>query len=32
MFDPNAKLPLRLLQFEADLDSDKLKQFAATCH
>ena len=32
MFDPNAKLPLRLLQFESDLDSAKLKDFVATCH
>ena len=32
MFDPAAKLQLRLLQFEATLDAAKLKQFAATCH
>ena len=32
MFDPNAKLPLRLLNFESTLDAAKLKQFAATCH
>jgi hypothetical protein len=32
MFDPAAKLPLRLLNFESDLDAAKLKQFAATCH
>jgi len=31
MFDPNAKLPLRVLEFQADLDGAKLKQFAATC-
>lgn len=32
MFDPAAKLPLRLLNFESDLNVAKLKQFAATCH
>jgi hypothetical protein len=32
MFDPAAKLPLRLLQFVADIDAGKLKEFAATCH
>jgi hypothetical protein len=32
MFDPNAKLPLRLLNFESTLDAAKLKQFAVTCH
>ncbi len=32
IFDPAAKLPLRLLKFEAELDSAMLKQFAATCH
>lgn len=32
MFDPAAKLPLSLLNFEASLDAAKLKQFAATCH
>jgi len=32
MFDPAAKLPLRLLNFESDLNVGKLKQFAATCH
>jgi hypothetical protein len=32
MFDPAAKLPLRLLNFESNLDAAKLKQFAATCH
>jgi hypothetical protein len=32
MFDPAAKLPLRLLNFESTLDDAKLKAFAATCH
>jgi hypothetical protein len=32
IFDPAAKLPMRLLKFEAVLDSAMLKQFAATCH
>jgi hypothetical protein len=32
LFDPNAKLPMRLLKFEAELDGALLKQFAATCH
>ena len=31
IFDPAAKLPLRLLKFEAELNSAMLKQFAATC-
>jgi hypothetical protein len=32
IFDPAAKLPMRLLKFEASLDSTMLKQFAASCH
>jgi hypothetical protein len=32
IIDPAAKLPLRLLKFEASLESAMLKQFAATCH
>jgi hypothetical protein len=32
MFDTAAKLPLRLLNFESELNATKLKQFAATCH
>ena len=32
IFDPAAKLPMRLLKFEAELDSVLLKQFAGTCH
>ncbi len=32
IFDAAAKLPLRLLKFEAELNSAMLKQFAATCH
>jgi hypothetical protein len=32
IFDPTAKLPMRLLKFEANLDSPLLKQFAGTCH
>jgi hypothetical protein len=32
IFDPAAKLPMRLLKFEAELDSAQLKQFAGTCH
>ena len=32
IFDPAAKLPMRLLKFEAELDSALLKQFAGTCH
>jgi hypothetical protein len=32
LFDPAAKLPLRLAQFEADLNGTQLKKFAATCH
>jgi len=32
IFDPAAKLPMRLLKFEATLDSTLLKQFAASCH
>jgi hypothetical protein len=32
IFDPAAKLPMRLLKFEASLDSTLLKQFAASCH
>jgi hypothetical protein len=31
LFDPGAKLPLRLLKFESDLNGPLLKQFAATC-
>jgi len=31
-FDPAAKLPLHVLNFESDLNAAKLKQFAATCH
>jgi len=31
IFDPAAKLPMRLLKFEASLDSTLLKQFAASC-
>lgn len=32
IFDPAAKLPMRLLKFESTLDGALLKQFAATCH
>jgi hypothetical protein len=32
IFDPAAKLPMRLLKFEASLDSALLKQFAGSCH
>jgi len=32
MLDPAAKLPVRLLQFQGDLDGAKLKSYAATCH
>ena len=32
LFDPKAKLPLRLLQFASDLNGTLLKQYAATCH
>ena len=32
LFDPAAKLPLRLLKFEADLNTPLLKQFESTCH
>jgi hypothetical protein len=32
IFNPAAKLPMRLLKFEAGLDGALLKQFAATCH
>ena len=32
MFDPAAKLPMRLLKFEASLDIALLKQFAGSCH
>jgi hypothetical protein len=32
IFDPAAKLPMRLMKFEAELDSALLKQFAGTCH
>ena len=32
MFNPAAKLPMRLLKFEASLDSALLKQFAGSCH
>ena len=32
IFDPAAKLPMRLLKFEAELDSALLRQFAGTCH
>lgn len=32
IFDPTAKLPMRLLKFEASLDSALLKQFAESCH
>ena len=32
IFDPAAKLPMRLLKFEASLDSVLLKQFAESCH
>jgi hypothetical protein len=31
LFDPGAKLPMRLLKFESDLNGPLLKQFAATC-
>jgi hypothetical protein len=32
IFDPKAKLPLRVLQFDSDLNDTLLKQFAGTCH
>jgi hypothetical protein len=32
VFDPAAKLPLQLAQFEAELNGAQLKKFAATCH
>lgn len=32
LFNPAAKLPMRLLKFDASLDSTLLKQFVATCH
>jgi hypothetical protein len=32
LFDTAANLPLRLAQFEADLNTTLLKKFAATCH
>jgi hypothetical protein len=32
VFNPAAKLPMRLLKFEASLDGALLKSFAATCH
>ncbi|MBV8889946.1 MAG: hypothetical protein JO267_11340 [Alphaproteobacteria bacterium] len=31
MFDPQAKLPMRLLQFEADISQSQLKSYLATC-
>jgi hypothetical protein len=32
IFDPAAKLPMRLLRFQGTLDNDLLKEFVATCH
>ncbi|MBV9860665.1 MAG: hypothetical protein JO267_00800 [Alphaproteobacteria bacterium] len=32
IFDANANLPIRLLQFVSDLDVGQLKSFRATCH
>ncbi len=32
LFNPAAKLPMRLLKFEASLDNTLFKQFVATCH
>ena len=32
LFDPAAKLPMRLLKFEASLDWPLFKKFVATCH
>jgi hypothetical protein len=32
LFNPTAAMPMRLLKFEANLDSALFKQFVATCH